>query len=144
MPRLDRDPDVSTNYYWRHNICACCGRHDEWHICKNLTSFEAHFGPAEWDDTIKRFTAPPPLVTTWAEWKGLLRTEGQVWDEYGHRHDVEAFIARVENTKPEDRRRQYDWCATHPQLGVRHLDCVQVDGDWLDPDGFSFYGGDFS
>lgn len=136
---------MGTNYYWRHNICTCCGRYDEWHICKSLISFEGHFGEPVWDEADLRFNSAPPLVTSWEEWKGLIRKDGEVWDEYGVQHDVEEFIPRVEATDPAARRRQYDWCAAHPErLGDIRVGPVGERSYWLDADGFSFYGGEFS
>ncbi len=136
---------MGTNYYWRHNICTCCHRYDEQHICKSLTSFQAYFGDAEWDDTTKQFGTAPALIASWADWKSVLAGDGAVFDEYGDRIEVAQFIADVEATDPSARRRQYDWCCAHPRgMGIRALDQVVPGGDWLDADGFSFYGADFS
>jgi hypothetical protein len=44
---------VGTNYYWRHNICFCCNRSDEWHICKSLISFEGHGQPGDLVATVR-------------------------------------------------------------------------------------------
>lgn len=136
---------MGANYYWRHDICSCCGRYDELHICKSLTSFQAQFAEAEWDDLAKQYAPPEPLAVSWSDWKDLIRKDGEVWDEYGHRQDVDDFIARVEATDPLSRRRQYDWCVNHPQdVPRRRIDRVGPRGEWLDADGFSFYGGEFS
>lgn len=136
---------MGTNYFWRHNICTCCNRYDQMHICKSLVSFEGHFSKPDWDVANSRPIPALPLVTSWAEWKGVIRAGGEVWDEYGVRHDVEEFIARVEATDPAVRRRQYEWCVEHPdRVPVRDIDRVGERGEWLDADGFSFYGGEFS
>lgn len=128
---------MGTNYFHRSNICECCGRYDEQHICKSLVTFEA---PVVWQDE-------PPYgyvvtVKSWADWKARLLDDGEVWDEYGERIPSDEFIARVEATDPERRRRQYDWMVEHePERAT-----VQpAEGmDWLDVDGFSFCGGAFS
>jgi hypothetical protein len=136
---------MGTNYYWRHNICSDCGRYDELHICKSLISFQGHFAEAEWDNVAKLYAPPALIVASWAGWKDLIRDGGEVWDEYGHRQVPEDFIARVEATDPVSRRRQYDWCVGHPEdVPPRRIDRVGPRGEWLDADGFSFYGGDFS
>lgn len=128
---------MGTNYYHRTNICDCCGRYDEQHICKSLVSFEA---PVAWQDP-----QPDGFVVTiksWADWKARLLDGGEVWDEYGERIPTDEFIARVEATDPERRRWQYDWMAEHlpERVSVQPAEGM----DWLDADGFSFYGGAFS
>lgn len=137
---------MGTNYFWRHNLCDCCGRYDEWHICKSMTSFQAYFACPEWNETARQYDPEMPLVVSWAKWKVLLRSGGQVWDEYACQHDVEEFISDVEAVSPERRRRQYDWVREHP-IGYGRanlIDKVVPGGEWLDADGFSFYGGEFS
>lgn len=137
---------MGTNYYWRHNICDCCHRYDEMHICKSLRSFRGYFGEREWSDEHRRMLPAPPLVVSWRQWRDKLRSAGEVWDEYGTRQDTEEFIARVEAVPLADRRRQHDWVVEHYPPGVLgHRPVgVQPDGEWLDADGFSFYGGAFS
>lgn len=135
---------MSTNYYWRHNICSCCDRYDEWHIGKNLTSFEGRFGEPDWDDKTRTFLNPPPVVASWRQWRDLIRSGGQVWNEYGERIDTEVFIADVESTGEANRRRQYDWVANHTAPYWDRKLGVVPRGEWLDEDGFSFYGGEFS
>lgn len=136
---------MGTNYHWRHNICDHCGRYDDWHICRSTTSFRGHFADEwPWNEAKRKFDPPKVLVASWAVWKMLLRHDGEVWDEYGVQRDVEEFIADVEKVKPEQRRRQYDWVRDHPIGLDRPLDQVVPGGTWLDEDGFSFYGGEFS
>lgn len=136
---------MGTNYYWRHNICSCCGRYDSMHICKSLVSFQGYFDEAEWDDERREFKPAPPLIVSWQQWKAKLRAgEGEVWDEYGDRLDTEQFIADVEATDADNRRRQYDWVVRNDGLGYHREFGVVPRGEWLDPDGFSFYGGEFS
>lgn len=74
-------------------------------------------------------------IRSWARWKACLRVTGIVVDEYGTQHDVEDFIAEVERTTPENRRRQFDMVVA--EGGER-------DSDWICPDGFSFTWNDFS
>jgi hypothetical protein len=122
---------MGANYYHRTNRCDCCGRFDERHICKSGTSFQGYRPDWANDST--------PLIVSWEEWKTALRADGEVWDEYGQRHDVEQFIADVEATEPERRRRQYDWMVQHARdYGL------SMDRDWLDPDGFSFTLSEFT
>lgn len=123
------DVVMGTNFYHRYNHCDCCGRYDERHIGKNMTMFQGYRQDPDWPD-------PTPEIVSWQQWKEILRTEGEVWDEYHRLWDLEAFISAVENTDPARRRRQYDWVMRH-RFTPKHL-------DWLDADGFSFHEGDFS
>lgn len=136
---------MGTNYYWRHNICSCCARYDELHICKSFGTFRGHFSESEWDDKRRQFVYPP-LIVSWAAWAEKLRSGGEVWDEYGRRHDTEEFIATAESVPAKRRRQHYDYCAEHHPpgaIGYREK-AVAPDGEWLDADGYSFYGGEFS
>lgn len=121
---------MGTNYYHRTDVCPTCHRGTEAHICKSLTMFQT---VEEWQDV-----GPP--VQSWQEWKERLRAGGEVWDEYGTRWGVEEFIAAVEETTPDARRRQYDAMAAEPFW--RHR--VEDGTEFLDPDGFSFSRGEFS
>lgn len=126
---------MGTNYYHRYAHCDCCGRYDERHICKSMVTFRGYRPDPDWPD---EFTGP--LLASWRQWKReLIDRGGQVWDEYGRQHDLAEFIAAVESTKPEHRRRQCDWVQEHAgDYGTRG------DRYWLDGDGFSFYDGEFS
>lgn len=121
---------MGTNYYHRFNHCDCCGRYDERHIGKNLTMFQGYrpdpYFPEE-------FTGPE--ITAWAQWKEVLRTEGEIWDEHGRQWDIDEFIAQVERTEKSTRRRQYDSIVDH---------YVDHRMDWIDADGFSFHEGEFT
>lgn len=121
---------MGTNYSHRYNACDCCGRYEEAHVCKNLTSFS--WLVDEHDNV---------LVASWAEWKSRLLAGGTVVDEYGVTHDTEKFIEQVEATTPEARRKHYDWLVDHGAGSVGVEPGTGV--DWLDADGFSFYGGEF-
>jgi hypothetical protein len=133
---------MGTNYYAVQDYCPACGREDRFHICKSHITFRGHFhqvsndGGTTWESE--------PWLTSWQEWKAFLRSPeiDAIFDEYGKRHDVEDFIRAVEATSREARRRQYDWVVAHPEP-YRKFEVVP-DGEWLDADGFSFYGGSFS
>lgn len=129
---------MGTNYYWNSEPCDHCGRSDEQvHICKSLNSFRGHF---LWNDEADAYT---PWLVSWEQWKDYLRNHtGRLVDEYGGRHDVEDFIGRVEAVPMEARRRQFDWVLTHRR--GQASETPSPSGDWLDADGFSFYGGEFS
>lgn len=128
---------MGTNYYHRTNICECCGRFDQQHICKSMVSFEA---PVVWPDESP--FAPVVAASSWQEWKARLVADGEVWDEYGKQWDVLEFIDGVEATDPDARRRQFDWMSKHQPARTTTEPAYGM--DWLDPDGFSFYGGAFS
>ncbi len=132
---------MGTNYSWRHNICECCGRYDELHICKSFRTFRGHFGE-EWNGRTMRSL---PIVS-WQGWKTKLLSGGEVWDEYGQRRNTDVFIEEVESVSPADRRKHHDYCVEHYPPGAIGHRAVGVGPDmqWLCPDGFSFYGGEFS
>ena len=127
---------MGTNYYHRTNICECCGRYDERHICKSLVSFEGVVGWTHgggWAVT----------VGSWADWRDRLLAEGgEVWAEEAEHIATDEFIKGVEATDPEHRRRQYEWVADHEPDRIAAT--PTVDRTWIDADGFSFYGGGFS
>jgi hypothetical protein len=139
LVRLHLPPDpeggvMGTNYYSIESECLVCDRCERRHICKNLTSFQGFFteGP-DYKDV--------PWIVSWQDWKDHLRDEAvRVEDEHGRTYEVEDFIAKVEATSPDARRRQYDWMFAHEpaQAGPVENGC-----DWLDADSFSFYGGGF-
>lgn len=117
---------MGTNYYLRTGICKTCDRYDEMHICKSMTSFQAH---------------PDKNIRSWEDWKVWLRLDGaEVWSEYQYQIPTEKFIADVERVDRASRRRQYDWVVEHLLVvGPDHRDRY-----WLDANGFSFYDGEFS
>lgn len=125
---------MGANYYHRFAHCDCCGRYDERHIGKSLVMFRGYRPDPDWPDD---FTGP--VLASWQQWKEALSKEGEVWDEYGRQHDVQQFIADVESTDPVRRRRQYDWMQQH---SAEYF--LELDHDWLDADGFSFTGREFS
>lgn len=127
---------MSTNYYHRTNICSCCDRYDETHIGKNTSGFEAVI---DWDTDDGR---PVMVVSTWQEWKERLLAGGEVYDEYGTRIPTDEFIAERESLSMDARRRQYDWMAANRPSEISWV--PERDHTWLDPEGFTFYGGEFS
>lgn len=115
---------MGTNFYHRTAICEHCGRYDEHHICKSMTSFQGY---------------PDLDVMSWQDWKRRIRAGGEVWNEYGDQIPTEDFIRDVELEDMQERRRQYDWVKAH-SLPYDTED----QKTWLDPDGYTFYAGDFS
>lgn len=132
---------MGTNYHWKSEPCACCGysKHTL-HICKSRVTFRGHFRREDWDRDDDTFD---PTITSWAEWKEFLHTNpGVIVDSYGEEYDVYEFIRFVEDSPPEARRRQYDWVRNHQPERVSSIPGRRK--DWLDADGFSFYGDYFS
>lgn len=128
---------MGTNYHWKSEPCACCGHSKhELHICKSRVMFQGHFRREDWDRDDDTFD---PTITSWADWKEFLRTHpGLIVDSYGRTYDVEEFIDFVEASPPEARRRQYDWVRDRQPERVSSTPGYRK--DWLDADGFSFYG----
>lgn len=132
---------MSTNYYWRRNICTCCDRYDELHV--------GHFAGGGW--SFQGYIPQPfgdeshPLLTSWVLWKAELRKPGQLWSEHGYERPVEGFIEDIDAVPTKSRRRQYDWLKAHPEsVDQSRLDRIEAGCDWLDEDGYSFHGGDFT
>ncbi len=132
---------MSTNYYWRRDICTHCDRYEELHIghfAGGGWSFQGYV-PSEFD------VANTLRITSWAEWKAELRKPGQLWSEYGYERPVEGFIEDIDAVSMKGRRRQYDWLKAHPHIiAPGKLDRIEAGCDWLDEDGYSFHGGDFT
>lgn len=139
---------MSTNYYWYEPPCAgpCihCPGPTVLHIGNSTGgtgwSFQGHF----------RGQNPLDVeLTSWQEWKAFLlrwddAEDAVILDENHRQASVAEFIAMVEAVTRENRRRQYDWLnARRDQYGDQ-LGKVEPYCDWLDADGFSFHGGDFS
>lgn len=131
---------MSTNYYWHGpacpNPCDHCSGPVELHIGQHAGgwSFEGHFLEGD------------PWLVSAVGWRKFLRDsrDGVIKDEYGRVHEVEEFIAFVDAVPALGRRRQYDWLnARRAEYGHR-MDAVQPYWDWLDGEGYSFHGGDFS
>jgi hypothetical protein len=131
---------MSTNYYWQPDHCKHCGRSDERiHICKSMTSWASKM---EWDELVYAHVPTITSVFAWAQWLRAHNDAGYIVDEYGQEYEVEHFIEMAERVPMEARRRQYDWCASHPS----YAEVSDTPGErktWLDPEGFSFYGGEF-
>lgn len=127
---------MGTNYFASTPPCeaACehCSKSEPVHICKSLISFRAY--RTEYEGQEHRLGP----IGSWAEWKTVLRSPAVVGvvDEYGDRYTVEGFIDAVETTEPAQRRRQHDMAQDSQYRGSGQ--------DWLCPDGFSFYNGEFS
>lgn len=119
-----------------YNVCPHCKRAEhELHICRSMRTFRGY--KDVWSNELNL------VITSWLEWKRLLKiTEPvvAVRDEYGVHFDPEKFIEQVEKMPKDIRRKQYDWV----QVAKIRGEPVGSGGDWLDADGFSFYGGEFS
>lgn len=93
------------------------------HICKSHRMFNGSVFPSwqAWKTFLEHNVAGTERVT--------------IVDEYNAEILLSEFVARVEATAPDLRRRQYDWLVRNDY--PTHL-------DWLDDDGFSFHDGEFS
>lgn len=87
-------------------------------------------------------------ISTWQHWRRIILIGGKVFDEYGTEVDRLDFIADVESTTVENRRRQYDWIVDNPgfmgALPEGVVPPADTDDEWLCPDGFSFTFREFS
>lgn len=144
---------MSTNYYVQYNECLYCQQRPEsLHIGKAVgdgygpiwSSFEGHFTTSE-DGTQLRW------LTSWKEWHIYLyevvitKAEAVIIDEYGLTVSLNQFVMLVEVTKKEQREKQFRAAQRNRRyLQLSDASRVLPNRDWLDEDGFSFYGGEFS
>ncbi len=103
-----------TNYYHRKNTCKCCGRYDEVHIGK--ASIGWSFGFHGTDE-----------IRSTLDWMEELRT-GQIFDEYGSELSSDEFWDLVAVS-----RGKLNYAIERPGPN-----------DWMDQDGWSFGGYEFS
>lgn len=136
---------MSTNYYWHTGTghpsahCATCTCRDKWvlhigHFACGGWSFQGHFADC----------AHGHQLTSWAQWKAALLSGGRIRSESGYWVPAANLIADIENVAPAGRRRQYDWLDARRGVYGERMDEVAPGYDWLDADGFSFHGGEFS
>lgn len=133
---------MGTNRYVHYAACSCCGRFDTLHICKNYTMFRGYPADPDWPQD----PSPTPFgpLIAWSDWKRVLLSDGvTLWNEYGDQEDIGEFIATVEGTDTDARTRQYRAVVQHHYREGK-TDAVIPGGEWLDPDDFSFYAGEFS
>lgn len=141
---------MGTNYFatYQHCECQCPACTERIHICKSLVSFRGYRQDPKdlemWPDDTPP-ASPWGDIASWSDWRAVLLGEkpgpkiSGIVDEYGSQHEIAEFIARIDATEKEDRRRQYD--AVQHYIGAFPPDTSNY---WLDPDGYSFYGGEFS
>lgn len=80
-------------------------------------------------------------LTSWAQYKRVIRMLGSVWTEYGVAVDAEAFIAEVEAMDAEARSRQHAWVEAHAKTDA--VTALHLQDCWLDGEGYSFTWADF-
>ncbi len=113
---------MGTNYYHRKDdVCPTCGREDEdVHIGKSSGGWTFSFHGT--DD-----------IRSWEQWRAAL-AYGRIEDEYGRALTLPEFEELV----------------AAKLGGLRHYDEMEREypnsmwGEWLDPEGHSFSGGEFS
>lgn len=113
---------MGTNYYYRYNLCDCCGRYDEEHVGKSSFGWSFSFHGTDeirsFDDWLKFFESHP----------------GQLFDEYDRPVTIKEFKELVEakrdgfNHVLECRRKHYGY----------------DEREWIDSQGNSFSAHDFS
>lgn len=133
---------MSTNYYWRTNVCACCNRYDEKHIGKTAGGWQFSFRgyrDAEYTGN------PEDDIVSWEDWKARLRTTGLVFDEYGAPIEVEDFIAMVDNDFSPGKTwgsrpllNHIDEMLNNPQYAYCREAYLDSSINWKDEKGFSF------
>lgn len=114
---------MGTNYYHHRDVCATCGRAGGVeHIGKSSAGWTFSFHGTE-------------EIRSYEDWLSVLQGGGEIRDEYGRIIDLETFASMVE-CKQSASRRHYDFVKEHhPAL---------MDDEWLDEEGHSFSGVEFS
>jgi hypothetical protein len=105
---------MGTNYYHRRDVCPTCQRAAE----------EVHIGKSSMGWTFS-FSGTAGY-RTWEEWRDVLRSGGEIRDEYGDA----VTLAHLERLVEEKR-------------GGKNHAATYGDG-WVDPDGHSFSSREFS
>lgn len=129
---------MSTNFYARPPgacvaPCAHC-RADAFYICKSFTSWRGYRSGL----VVDRYG---PLLAV-RDYLELLGYPGwSIVDEYDQDWPYDDFVRAVGRIPQESRGAQHRWILSH-----RHMPSVIGDLDhyWLDPDGYSFFDGEFS
>jgi hypothetical protein len=109
---------MGTNYYHHIDVCECCGRAGEVvHVGKSSAGWTFTFQGTE-------------EIRSYQDWLDAMEADpaSKILDEYGREISLEDFKAIVELKRDENRNHARDY----------------PDGSWLDPDGHSFSGHDFS
>lgn len=119
---------MSTNYFWRYNHCAGCGRYDEAHVGSTMRAWQGYAHELldpEHPDWGYRHESPFGFpIASLADWRRVFtETAGELWDEYGRKVDVDP-VAWLDSATPNPDHHLYG-------------------NDWIDPQGFYFIGGWF-
>lgn len=115
---------MGTNYYHRRDVCPTCGKPDEIvHIGKASAGWTFSFHGTE-------------EIRSWQEWREVLRSGGEIRDEYGDVVSLERMEALVADRQHNDLNHTTYCQREHPDHA--RADC------WLDPEGHSFQRNEFS
>lgn len=121
---------MGCNYYHRTNICPLCERYDERHIGKSSGGWQFNFQGY-------RDLSEETQIASYQDWLRELGKGGEIVDEYGGQLTLVEFRERVENRGEQNWRNHTLYCQEHFPEHAR-LYC------WLDLEGYSFTGCDFS
>lgn len=124
---------MGTNYYWNLNICEHCKRMDRLHVGKQSSGWSFHF---------RGHRNPPevmPSIISITDWAKVFKTTtGILTDEYDRVvEDPLKFLATLERPsvaqqESEDSPSRLGGSPPNPAI------------QWRDPEGFTFYDGEFS
>ena len=129
---------MGTNYYLKSAACPHCGRRDsdELHIGKSSAgwSFSFHGYDKSWETEV--------TIRSCKDWREFLEKKTkdgshEIVDEYGRSEPLEKFWNFVEAKRKGESNHTTYVRQNHP--GEYHTSQC-----WLDDDGCSFNGGDFS
>lgn len=129
---------MGTNYFWRDQPCATCGRFNELHVCKSQNTWRAYRTVLldekhpNWGYREESPVGSP--VLSLVDWRRVFtERRGELRDEYGHViPDPLAWLSAARPWKP------------NPHDGRQYLDQdISTGMGWLDSAGFRFYAGEF-
>jgi hypothetical protein len=123
---------MGTNYYHHYDICGECGRSESRHIGKLSWGWTFAFRGYPGDD----YTGQPEIRSL-ADWEQLLRSGGEIRDEYGDAMTVDEFLSMVRK-KATSSNNQTLYIRADTRWSELRESC------WLDPEGHSFSSNEFS
>lgn len=126
---------ISTNYYYRTNVCDHCQRADVLHVGKKSSGWTFHFRG------YRVSTGADQDIISVADWARLFKTTpGVLVDECDR--EIESplqFLAELEHPTLAQQHSE-----DSPERRGRWSPRPDPDTEWRDEEGFAFYDGVFS
>ena len=127
---------MSTNYYWRYNICECCKRYDEVHIGRSSGGWSFSFHALESYSKVGEIKS----YKAWLDFFKKQKGKGKMYDEYGRWVSMKKFKELVES-KRDEKLNHTTYCLQSSDHATR---AHAYENCFLDNEGHSFSCGEFS